>query len=195
MSRFFVLFGLLVISFSAVTAQNTQIKVGDSQVSAGIGLVPTFVGDKGDVIVPPISLNYTYQVSGKFSLGAFASYSSTTSPLIKYNDGSTNVFETKLLMVGIRPAVHFLNMENWDIYGGFSFGYNIPMIDVNSNTPEGPKTGDDVGPTPTFYREAENNFSYSGFIGATYFVKKNLGIYGEIGYGISLLNIGVAYKL
>ena len=194
MSRFFVLFGLLLLSFSAATAQNTQIKVGDSQVSAGIGLIPTFIGDNGKTIVPPLSVRYAYQVSEKFSLGAFASYSSTSSALIKNNDGSTNLFNTEMLMIGVRPAVHFLNLKNWDGYGGFSFGYNIPMVDVATTTPE-PQTGDDFKATPTFYREAKNNFSYSGFIGATYFVKKNIGVYGEVGYGISLLNLGVTIKL
>lgn len=193
MSRFFVLFGLVLISFSTLSAQSSS----KFQLGVGVGVVPTFFKDDVSTVVPPLSLNMAYRMSEKFSLSAFASYSSTTSALLKYNDGSTNVFHNEMLIVGVRPAVHFVNLDKWDVYGGFSFAYNVPIVQVDNTPSDEPLYGDNKPdtPTPSFYREAENNFTYSGFVGATYYVKKNLGIFGEVGYGISLLNIGVNYKL
>ena len=193
MSRIFVLFGLLLISFATVTAQTTS----KLYLSAGVGVVPTYFKDGGSINVPPVSLNVAYKATEKFSVSAFAAYSSTTSPQLKYNDGSANIFNSQMLIVGIRPAVHFVNLEKWDVYGGFSFAYNVPMVDVQNTPSDEPLYGDNKPdtPTPSFYREAENNFTYSGFVGATYFVKNNIGIFGEVGYGISLLNLGVTYKL
>ncbi len=193
MSRFFVLFGLILISIATVNAQSSS----KLQLSAGVGVVPTFFKDQVTTNVPPISLTLGYKVAEKFSLSAFASYSSTTSATIKYNDGSTNVFTNDMLMIGIRPAVHFVNLDKWDVYGGFSLAYNVPMVNVDNTPSDEPLYGDDKPntPTPSFYREAENNFTYSGFVGASYLVKKNFGIFGEVGYGISLLNVGVTYKL
>jgi hypothetical protein len=37
--------------------------------------------------------------------------------------------------------------------------------------------------------------SFSGFVGASYFFNKKIGAFGELGYGISLLNFGVTYRL
>lgn len=193
MSRIFVLFGLLLISFATVNAQSTS----KLQLSAGVGVVPTFFKDGGSINVPPVSLTLGYKLAEKFSLSAFASYSSTTSSLIKYNDGSSNTFHNQMLVVGIRPAVHFVNLDKWDVYGGFSLAYNVPIVGVDNTPSDEPLFGDNKPdtPVPSFYREAQNNFTYSGFVGATYFVKSNLGIFGEVGYGISLLNLGVTYKL
>ncbi|KAA3641791.1 MAG: hypothetical protein DWQ02_00010 [Bacteroidetes bacterium] len=193
MSRIFVLFGLLLISLATVTAQSTS----KLHLSAGVGVVPTYFKDGGSINVPPVSLNMAFKATEKFSISAFAAYSSSTSPLIKYNDGSSNIFNNQMLIVGIRPAVHFVNLDKWDVYGGFSFAYNVPFVDVDNTPSDEPLYGDNKPdtPTPSFYREAQNNFTYSGFVGATYFVKNNLGIFGEVGYGISLLNLGVTYKL
>jgi hypothetical protein len=193
MSRIFVLFGLLLISFATINAQSSS-KI---HLSAGVGVVPTFFKDGGSMNVPPVSLNLAFKATEKFSISAFSAYSSSTSPQIKYNDGSANIFNNQMLVVGIRPAVHFVNLDKWDVYGGFSLAYNIPIVNVDNTPADEPIYGDNKQdtPTPSFYREAQNNFTYTGFVGATYFVKNNVGIFGEVGYGISLLNFGVTYKL
>lgn len=47
--------------------------------------------------------------------------------------------------------------------------------------------------------DGPNNFSggpgFSGFIGGRYFFNNKLGVYAELGYGVSTLNAGVAFKL
>lgn len=44
--------------------------------------------------------------------------------------------------------------------------------------------------------EVNNNvLIYSVFIGVIYYFKSNLGFFGEVGYGNSLLNVGVSFCL
>lgn len=193
MTRLIAFFGLLILSATAMNAQNIRIKKGDVQVSAGIGLLPTFLADHGHVNVPPVSLRAGLFVSDKFSVEAYTAFSSTQTAVQTYNDNSVNQTKNDFLILGTRAAVHSFKFKNWDIYGGLMVGYNVPMVKTTTSYSEGPVKEGDL--TPSFHREATNNFTYSGFVGATYFLEKNLGITGEVGYGISIINVGVAYKL
>ena len=191
MSRIIIVLSLLMVSANLITAQSTEIKSGDLQLSAGIGLIPTYAADGGHINVPPLSAKLTYQVSEKFSLGAYAAFSSTTSQQLNYPDGSSRVFDSKQLMVGARAAAHINRFKNWDIYGGLMLGYSMPTVDQEVFYP-GENDRDDL--QPSFSRPAKDKLLYSGFVGATYFFSPKLGAYGEVGYGISLINLGINYK-
>ena len=39
-----------------------------------------------------------------------------------------------------------------------------------------------------------NWYWFTAFVGARYFFAKNLGGFAELGYGVSYLNLGLAYK-
>ncbi len=193
MTRLIAFFGLLILSATSMNAQNIRIKKGDIQISASVGLLPTFLADKGHTNIPPLSLKAAFFVSDKFSVEAYTAFSSTETGVQTYPDHSVNQTKNDFLLVGSRGAVHTFKFKNWDIYGGLMLGYNIPMVKTTTTYPEGPIKEGEL--TPSFHREAKNNFTYSGFVGATYFVKKNLGITGEVGYGISIINVGISYKL
>ncbi len=195
MTRLIAFFGLLILSVSTMNAQSksTNFKKGDVQLTASVGLLPTFVADRGHTNIPPISLKAAFYVSKKFSLEAYTAFSSTETGVQTYPDHSVNQTKNDFLILGSRGVVHTYKYKNWDIYGGLMLGYNIPMVKSTTTYPEGPVKEGEL--QPTFHREATNNFTYSGFVGATYFVKKNLGITGEVGYGISIINVGISYKL
>lgn len=184
---------IIILSFSAAQAQFTKIKKGDIDVAAGIGLVPTFAADRGKTIVPPASLRVDYRVAKQFSLGAYAAFSSTESNVLTQPNGTVERFETDYTIVGIRAAAHGNPRDNWDIYGGFLIGYNMPSVTHYLITPAGEVKNTEG--QPTFVRPAKNQVTYSGFVGATYYFKKNIGAFAELGYGISLLNAGLQIKL
>ncbi|NUO02886.1 MAG: outer membrane beta-barrel protein [Saprospiraceae bacterium] len=184
---------IVAISLTSVQAQYTKIKKGDLDIAAGIGLVPTFAADRGNTIVPPASVRLDYRVTKQFTLGAYAAFSSTESNIITQPNGSVERFETDYTIVGIRAAAHGNPRDNWDVYGGFLIGYNMPSVNHIIITP-----ATDIKNTedqPSFTRPAKNQMTYSGFVGAAYYVKKNIGVFAELGYGISLLNAGVQIKL
>ena len=184
---------IVAISLTSIQAQFTKIKKGDIDVAAGIGLVPTFAADRGNTIIPPASVRVDYRVSKQFSLGAYAAFSSTESNIITQPNGSVERFETDYTIVGLRAAAHGNPRDNWDVYGGFLIGYNMPSVNHIIITPASDvKSPEDQ---PSFTRPAKNQMTYSGFVGATYYIKKNIGVFAELGYGISLLNAGVQIKL
>ena len=51
------------------------------------------------------------------------------------------------------------------------------------------------------FNESNNNISlgtplgYQIFIGGRYLFTDKIGVYGEIGYGISLMNLGLSFKI
>jgi len=184
---------IVVISLTTMQAQFTKIDKGDLDLAAGIGLVPTFAADRGKTIIPPASVRLDYRVAKQFSIGAYAAFSSTESNIITQPNGSVERFETDYTIVGLRAAAHGNPRDNWDVYGGFMIGYNMPSVNHIIITPASDVK--DTEDQPSFTRPAKNQVTYSGFVGAAYYFKKKIGVFAEFGYGISLLNAGVQIKL
>jgi hypothetical protein len=65
-------------------------------------------------------------------------------------------------------------------YGGAMLGYNIVGVDYKG---PGNATSD------------LSAITYTAFVGARYHFTSNIGAYGEVGYGVSLLTLGLTYRL
>ena len=188
MKRLTIITALLVFVLTTANAQTTFVG-GDIEFAAGIGLLPTFVKDDATTIVPPVSARLGVRLAPNFSLGAYAAYSSSESLQRELPDGAIEDLSNEFFMVGLRAAAHASRIENWDIYGGAMIGYNMPNVSSEKVSEKSNSDG------PSFSRPAENEFTYSAFVGASYYPVKNLGVFAEIGYGISLLNMGVSLKI
>lgn len=192
MTRVALILCLTAACLFNLNAQDAEFKGGDIMISAGIGVVPTYFLDDAETVVPPLSLRLGYRISPMFSVSAFGGYSSYNSGEILNPNESTSTYANESIIVGIQPAIHTTFFDNWDIYGGFLLGYNIPMVESTTNYSED-QVIDEV--QPSFSRPAENTTTFSGFLGASYYFRKNAGVFAEVGYGISLLNVGVNIKL
>ncbi len=196
MENLFLFLSLSLLTFSGIQAQNTTFKKGDFDATVGFGLVPTFALDKGEATVPPVSLKLGYRLAERFSLNAYAAYSSATTSAL-FTDDFKYKWKNDFLMFGLKGAVHFNQIENFDIYGGFMLGYNVPLVKETIT----PLTGNgDSNPvidenSPRPYLPAKNNLTYSGFIGVGYYPFKDIGFFAEAGYGISILQMGVNFRL
>lgn len=189
---FNIAFCIAILGTLSTQAQNSS----KFNFSAGFGLVPTFVADGAEVNTPPVTLRAGYQVTPSFNLSAFAGYSNSTSasPYL-VSDGQLAQMNNKQFLTGLRAEVRKDFEGKFDIYGGGMFGLN------RTNTSElDAQTGEAIvrepgTPTPFDPNAPKSQFLYSGFVGGTYYVAKNLGLFAEVGYGVSLLNAGFTVRI
>ena len=185
---------LALFSFTLLSAQKNELAKGDWYLSGGVGLVPTYVADGGSTTVPPLTARLEYQLSDKVTVGAFAAYSKSVSDAIHRPNGTSNIYTSAFTITGLRLAANTNKIENWNFYGGLSLAYSMPQVETETFFTEPDNSRDDF-PTAVYGAPAKNQFVYSAYVGATYFLGNQLGIYSELGYGVTLLNAGITYRL
>jgi len=191
------IFGIALVTLLAVSfafAQTTPYRVGDQNVSAGIGF--GMAGLYGKSSLPPISASYETALSaleGKLSVGGLVGiagsseeYSYTTYagtwPNIYLTTASWK-YKYTYIIIGVRGAYHLPLIDNVDTYGGLMLGYNIVTESTEGTTWAGASSA------------SGSYLSIGAFVGGRYYFTPKLGAYAELGYGIGFLNVGVTYKL
>jgi hypothetical protein len=198
MKHLFSLLIVILVAGSAVQAQNMLPTKGDVTLSAGIGLVPTFLSDKGTVNVIPVQAMVGYRISDAFSLSAYVGYSAATSQT-QLEQNVPVEYRNDLLVTGLRAEVHSTRFDRVDVYGAFMLGYYHPMVTrtVVDHTIEGEPVTIGGGPSkdaPYRYAPPKDKVLISGFVGASYHMNKRWSAFAEVGYGISLANAGFQFR-
>lgn len=164
---------LAMAFFGFVTVSQAQYDQGQMDANVGIGLGATF--GTGSVQLPPVSFSLDYGFNENISIGGYLGYSSFKQEVMTWS------WKYTYLIVGVRGAYHLALVDKLDTYGGIMLGYNIASAKFDgtlTGMPE-PKVG---------------GIAYSGFVGARYHFGEKFGVFGELGYGISILNIGLTMK-
>lgn len=169
--------GVLITTFSYAQ----QFQKGTTVVNAGIGL-GTALGGLGKAR-PAISLSLDRGVwpvggPGVISLGGYLGNTG-----YKYSSGGYTA-KWNYFIVGARGAYHyngFSSVPKLDLYGGAMLGYNI--VNYSSD-------GNDVDISNSY----GSGIGFSGFLGGRWFFTERIGAYAELGYGVSVLNAGLAIK-
>ena len=65
-------------------------------------------------------------------------------------------------------------------------GYNFSFID-SENIPGGRLENIEV-------EEYSDQITWSGHVGAKYLLTSHVGIFGEVGYGVSIVNLGITTR-
>lgn len=165
----------------AVTAQAQQFQKGTTMANAGIGL-GTALGRLGKAR-PAISVAVDHGMwdiggPGVISLGGYIGNTG-----YKYTDlGYTAKWN--YTTVGVRGAYHyngFTNVPKLDVYGGAMLGYNIAKYSSDS--------GDS-----SLENSYGSGLGLTGFVGGRWFFTESIGAYAELGYGVSVLNVGISFK-
>src|SRR5690606_21731967 len=169
------------ITFIASPTHAQPFQKGTTAANAGIGL-GTALGGLGNAR-PAISISVDHGFSdiggpGVITLGGYLGNTG-----YRYDDlGYTAKWN--YLIIGARGAYHyngFTDLPNLDVYGGAMLGYNIV-----SYKSEGGGT------------DLSNNYGsglgLSGFVGGRWFFTDHIGAYAELGYGVSVLALGVTCK-
>ncbi|SRR5690554_3571819 len=174
---------LFIVLFSALatTVFAQPFKNGTTTLNAGIGL-GTGLGGYGSAR-PAVSIAVDHGLwevggPGTISLGGY--FGNTG---YKYSGDGYHA-KWNYFIIGARGAYHYnglTKVPELDLYGGLMLSYNIVKYssDLNDNY-FGKNYGSGVGLT--------------GFAGARWFFSDNFGAYGELGYGVSILNVGATFK-
>ena len=91
-------------------------------------------------------------------------------------------------MLAARAAYHWdvLNSKNAEVYGGIIAGLRFQIHDYATNDPD--------KKDPYSYNESFIYPAWSVFAGARWYFSKNVGLFAEVGYGISYLTGGFSFK-
>jgi hypothetical protein len=154
----------------------------------GVGIIPTFAKDQIQTEFPPALCRLDYRLNNRYSFGVFAGHTIVRSITDLLGDGAYEEFRNRFSMGGIRFAVHSTYFEKWDLYGGMNFAYTISKVEVlNGNITQ--------LKNHLNYKPVRGAMMTSAFLGAKYLIKPKTTLFGEVGYGISLLSFGVTRKL
>lgn len=162
--------GAMLISFSS-KAQHDE---GQSNINLGIGFAP--FGLSGDATVPPISASYEYGINDEISIGGLIGYYASSQDLLFASA------EYTYLVIGARGSYHKEFIDDFDTYVGLMVAYNSVGFSIDDSAFEDLFDTDLSGIVPGVY------------LGGRYHFTDNVGAFLEVGYGVSLVNVGLTLK-
>jgi hypothetical protein len=178
--------------FMSITcySQTIQFKKGQVDLSAGIGfLTPFFAIDGYDVRTkrPPISLTVDYGVSEEISIGLYIATAQDEAygTLYNLNTGQTYYGKQSTIshfLVGGRVLYHFILSPKFDTYAGAMLGYNA----ISEKSEPG---------IELFGETSTAGFTYTILGGGRYRFTPHVGAFLELGYGVSVVTLGLNIKL
>lgn len=177
--------------FSAASVHAQAFEAGTNVISAGIGLGSSLAsGFTYGSQSPGFSVAYDRGIweagPGVISLGGYLGFKSFK---YGYVDNSGFAFSDKwsYTIFGVRGAYHFtgINVDNLDLYAGVMIAYD------NLNFTYSDNAGTSYSANAGSYN---SGLGVSIFGGARYYFAGNLAVFGELGYGVSILGLGLSYK-
>lgn len=180
MKKTFIMLLTMVFTLTYTESQAQAFNEGSTALNAGIG-IGTALGGYGKAN-PAFSISLDrgmWEIGGPgiISLGGYAG---TTG--YKYS-GEGYSAKWNYLVIGVRGAYHYNGFDapELDLYGGLMLAYNA--VSYKSDL------GEDY-----FGKSYGSGIGFSGFLGARWFFSEKFGAFAELGYGVSVLNVGVSLK-
>ena len=176
---------VLAISLN-LTAQAQEFQKNSDVLNFGIGFGSALYGSGFNMTLPPISVSYEKGIvdglidgNGSIGVGGYAGIAGS-----KYSyHGFYHDYTTRYtyFVLGARGAFHYHFLNNLDAYAGLMLGFNVVSSTVSGNT-------------PVNYSASDGGFTGSFFVGGRYYFNPQWAAMLEFGYGVSFVNIGVAYR-
>jgi hypothetical protein len=152
---------------------------GDKIVNLGIGFGSTYYASYYGTHMPALSGSFEIGVKdgviekGSIGVGGYLGYSSA-----KYD----NYWKTSNFIIGVRGSFHYPLVKKLDTYTGLLLGYNVYSYKYYDTYLGG-------------YSTSPSTVAFAWYAGARYYFSDKIAAMAEIGYGISYLTLGVAFKL
>ena len=183
MKKLILLFVAVVFSLSQMFAQESTFQKGDKVVNIAVGFGSgLYTGSGYTTSVPPISGSFEIGVKdgiiekGSIGVGGIIAYGAHKWEYSGWGWKYSN------LIIGARGSFHYPLAKKLDTYTGLVLGYNLV-------------TAKEFGTNPIYdYNSQSSGLAYSWYVGARYYFSEKFAALGELGVGISYLNLGIALK-
>lgn len=192
----------LLLLIGLIADLNAQsFKKQQMDINFGIGIGNTFIQSGATKVFPAISTSFDYGITDAISVGAYLGYAGATYNYYGRNwcpsgNGNGNAFgnyfdytdtyKWKFSIVGIRGAYHFTKFipaEKLDLYAGIMLGANFAQSTYSTNDP----CDGHIAATAHKY----GGFVGTGYLGLRYRFTENIGVFTELGYGITYATLGL----
>lgn len=188
--RSFSLMLAFVGMFFSASAQN--FKSGDQHLHLGVGFINWFYNSSYFGIVPPVTASYEIGIAdldgiGSIGVGPFVGFSTARTQKYDYGNGKY-WYRYSYFSFGARGAFHFdiLDDDRFDTYAGLMVGYTVSSFTYN----------DSNNGTNVYNYDGDSGFlNRALFGGIRYKASEKLRLFGEIGYGFSLVSVGLDFKI
>ena len=151
-------------------------------------MFPTYLADKPETFMPPLQLGVRWMIAKYLSLGAFGGYSTSTSKEKVLFDSFRGRWNNTTYFLGLENGFHYTRIDNWDVYGGLCLLYQYAQ--VSSDNSEFEKAMEHAG-----MQHSSGKMALTAYIGSRFALSGHYTVFAELGYGVSLLKVGVGYKL
>jgi len=175
----------LALFFNGLQAQT--FKNGDFNINAGIGLGYTYSLYSGVSSWPAIVVSAEKGIKELPNLGVLSIGGTFGFKHISLS-GTGSDWNWNDFYIGARGALHLsaITSDKLDVYGGASLGvriYTYPDVVYNG------------GYDYSIEKKAHTTAFFGIFGGAKYSFTEKFAVFGELGYDISWLKLGVSFKL
>lgn len=190
MKKLMLMTAMIVLTGMAGFTQSFE--KGAHAINLDMGFVNTpYIGTSYyEGFFPSLSVSYEYGVAsvpmgsdltGVIGIGAYAGICRSNYNF--YDNGDHYTIND--LDVGIRGNYHFIFHDKLDTYAGVWIGANLTNHDWKGEWEE---------PQGIYFAHG-NGLAAGAYVGARWFITDNIGVNAEVGWLISLVNIGVTFKI
>jgi len=183
MKKLLILIIAVAFMSAPLTSQESMFVKGDKVFSIGFGLgTSLYSGSYYSMTFPPLAGSIEFGVKdgifekGTLGVGAVAGY---TGYKYEYSGWGWKYSD---IVIGARGYLHYPLVKKLDTYTGITLGY-----DISTSTEFGTNSGYD-------YDYSSGGFIWAWFVGGRYYLKDTFALQAELGYGVTYLTLGVAFK-
>jgi hypothetical protein len=180
---------LLIVIGMVGFAQSFEKGSNAFNLGMGFGNTPYVGTSYYEGFFPSASVSYEYgiakipmgsQLTGVVSIGAYAGFCKSEYNFFDNGDH----YDCYDLTMGVRGNYHFIFHEKFDPYAGVWIGANLPyqQWDGEWAEPEG------------IYFAHKNGLAAGAYAGARWFFTDHIAVYSEVGWLISIVNVGITFK-